>query len=65
MIPTGIFVTKEELETVKTAHKVSGMYLSGGVPMGDPAHEVKLLTDKYNPPEGSGLSTGDGQFYLP
>lgn len=65
MKPTGIFVTKKELDCVQTAQKVSGMFLSGGVPMGDPAYEVHLLTKKYNPPEGSGLNIKDGQFYLP
>ena len=65
MKPTGIFVTKEELETVKVSQSVSGMFLSGGTPMGDPAWEVKLLTDKYKPPEGSGFSLKDGQFYEP
>lgn len=65
MKPTGIFVTKEELETVKTAQSVSGMFLSGGTPMGDPAYEVQKLTEKYQPPEGAGLNIEDGQFYLP
>lgn len=65
MKPTGIFVTKEELDRVKVAQSVSGMFLSGGQPMGDPGREVQMLTEKYRPPEGSGLNTKDGQFYLP
>lgn len=65
MKPTGIFVTKEELEHVRTAQKVSGMFLSGGQPMGDPAYEVQRLTEKYHPPEGSGLDIQTGEFMLP
>lgn len=62
---TGILVTKEELERVRTAQKCSGMFLSGGMPMGDPAYEVHLLTKKYTPPEGSGLNIETGEFMLP
>lgn len=65
MKPTGIKVTPEELEAVRIAQKCSGMFLSGGVPMGDPQWEVKLLTDKYHPPEGSGLNLETGEFCLP
>ena len=59
---TGIKVTPEELDRVLTALKCSGMYLSGGEPMGNPQWEVKLLADKYNPPEGSALNTKTGEF---
>ena len=62
---TGIFVTEEERQSVETALKVSGMFLSGGVPMGDPQYEVHLLTEKYNPPAGSGLNIKTGEFCLP
>ena len=62
---TGIFVTKEELERVQTAQKCSGMYLTGGQPMGDPQYEVQLLTQRYNPPAGSGLNIKTGEFCLP
>jgi hypothetical protein len=65
MKSTGIFVTKDELDQVKTAHSVSGMFLSGGMPMGDPAWEVAQLVKKYNPPEGSGLNIKTGEFVLP
>ena len=61
----GIFVTTEELERVKTLQKVSGMFLSGGRPMGDPEYEVHLLSEKYNPPAGSGLNLETGEFCLP
>ncbi len=62
---TGIVVTQEELERVKTAQSVSGMYLSGGMPMGDPAYVVQLLTNKYQPPKGAGLNIKTGEFMLP
>lgn len=62
---TGIFVTKEELESVITAQKCSGMYLSGGVPLGDPHRIVSDLIKKYNPPPGSGLYLKTGEFCLP
>jgi hypothetical protein len=65
MTHTGIFVTKEELSYVQTAQKVSGMYLSGGEPMGDPQREVYRLTEKYHPPEGAGLNIQTGEFMLP
>jgi hypothetical protein len=62
---TGIIVTAEELERVKTAHKCSGMFLSGGQPMGDPGYEVQKLANKYRPPEGAGLSIQTGEFVIP
>ncbi len=62
---TGIFITKEELEYVEVAYKCSGMFLTGGQPMGDPQYEVLQLTKKYNPPEGSGLNIKTGEFVLP
>jgi hypothetical protein len=62
---TGIFVTKEELEQVKTELSCSGMYLSGGRPLGNPQQRVYELTKKYNPPTGSGLNTKTGEFCLP
>ena len=65
MTGTGIFVTKEELEHVRIAQEASGMFLSGGQPMGDPAYEVYVLMKKYHPPEGSGLNMKTGEFLLP
>lgn len=62
---TGIFVTKEELEHVVQAWQCSGMFLSGGNPLGDPESEVQRLIDKYQPPEGAGLNPGTGEFMLP
>lgn len=62
---TGIFVTEEELEQVKMELKCSGMYLSGGMPMGNPQQRVFELTKKYNPPQGSGLNIKTGEFCLP
>lgn len=62
---TGIFVTKEELDQVQVAQKCSGMFLSGGIPMGDPQRIVLDLTKKYNPPAGSGLNIQTGEFMTP
>ena len=65
MKSTGIKVSTEELEQVKTAHSCSGMFLSDGIPMGNPQQLVADLVRKYNVPDGAGLSTEDGIFYLP
>lgn len=65
MTPTGIKVTAEELKQVRTAHACSGMFLSGGMPMGNPEQIVFNLTQKYNPPAGSGLNIQTGEFCLP
>lgn len=65
MTPTGIKVTEEERQVVEIAQKTSGMFLSGGMPMGDPGYEVKLLCDKYHPPESSGFNLKTGEFMLP
>lgn len=65
MKPTGIKVTKEELDQVVTAHKCSGMWLSNGVPLGNPEQLVADLCNKYKPPEGSGLNIATGEFVLP
>jgi len=62
---TGIFVTEEERHRVAVAQSVSGMFLSGGEPMGNPAWEVHLLTKKYNPPLGAGFNPKTGEFILP
>jgi hypothetical protein len=56
------FVTAEELESVKVAVRCSGMFLSGGMPMGDPAFEVEQLRKKYGLPEGTGLDPSNGEF---
>jgi hypothetical protein len=60
-----VFVTPEELERVKTAQSVSGMFLSGGRPMGDPQEEVDRLRKQYNMPEGTGMDIGNGEFVSP
>ena len=61
----GVFITPTELDQVRTEQKVSGMFLSGGRPMGDPAAAVERLRIKYNMPEGTGLETGKGEFCAP
>ncbi len=65
MTRTGKFVTPEELKHVTVALSVSGMFLSGGTPMGDPAYEVELLRRKYEMPEGYGLDPFNGEFVSP
>lgn len=45
---TGIFITDEEKEAVQVAFDCSGMFLSGGMRMGDPEFEVARLCEKYN-----------------
>ena len=62
---TGIFVTEEELENLNIQIKCSGMFLSGGAPMGNPQKYVYDLTQKYNPPSGAGLNPKTGEFMLP
>ena len=62
---TGIFVTKKELEQVKVAQSCSGMWLSGGLRLGNPEEAVNSLAKKYNPPKGSGLNIKTGEFCLP
>lgn len=59
---SGIFVTEKELDQVKTAQKCSGMFLSGGIPMGNPTERVASLCKKYNVPKGFGLDTETGEF---
>lgn len=61
---TGIFVTESELEGLKVELQTSGMWLSGGMPMGDPQRYVQRLTEKYNPPKGCGLNPKTGEFML-
>lgn len=61
---TGIFITAEEIKRVIVAQSCSGMFLSGGMPMGDPRYEVKKLAEKYHPPEGSGLNIETGEFCI-
>lgn len=65
MTRTGKFVTPEELEQVKTAVSCSGMFLSGGTPMGDPESTVRYLVRKYEMPPDTGLDTGNGEFVTP
>lgn len=62
---TGIFVTEEEAEHVRVQYSVSGMFLSGGRPMGDPGAAVQELVDKYDPPAGAGLNLKTREFETP
>ena len=65
MTRLGVFVTPDELQHVKTAQSVSGMFLSGGTSMGDPAFEFEILRKKYKMPGGTGLDTRNGEFISP
>jgi hypothetical protein len=62
---TGKFITAEELEGLLTELKCSGMFLSGGQPMGDPAREAERLRVKYAMPEGYGIDGKNGEFVSP
>ena len=46
--PIGKFITEEEKENLITELKVSGMFLSGGEPMGHPQEYCRKLCEKYN-----------------
>jgi len=61
----GKFVTEKELESVRIEYRTSGMFLSGGQPMGDPQKAVQDLTKKYDMPEGTGLDLSNGEFVSP
>ena len=65
MKETGIFITEEEREGLETEFKCSGMFLSGGRPMGDPEGRAQTLKEKYNPPEGAGINLKTGEWILP
>ena len=58
----GKFVTKEELDGVRIQQRCSGMFLSGGRPMGDPSFAVRQLTQKYFLPDTVGLDLTNGEF---
>lgn len=62
---TDIFITEEERQELEVEYKCSGMFLSGGMPMGDPGGYAKRLEDKYNPPPGSGINLKTGEWMLP
>lgn len=61
----GVFVTEDERKQVETEHKCSGMYLSGGIPMGDPQGAVERLNRQYSMPSGTGLDLSNGEFVEP
>jgi hypothetical protein len=65
MTHTGIFVTPDELEGVRINQRTSGMFLSGGMPIGDPQAAVARLEKKYNPPANSGLDLSTGEWVTP
>lgn len=59
-----IFATNEEIESIKTELSVSGMFLSGGTPMGNPQKRTHEIALKHGLPEITGyygidLKTGE------
>lgn len=58
----GKFVKPEELKPVQAEHRRSGMWLSDGTPLGDPAAEVHALALKYGLPGDTGLDLQTGEF---
>jgi hypothetical protein len=62
---TGIFITREERVQLEMEYKTSGMYLSGGLRLGNPEEAVARLVDKYKPPKGSGINLRTGEFETP
>ena len=64
MEPTGEFITKEELERLIAEQRCSGMWISGGISMGDPGRYVQTLNEKYKHIDWA-IDTSDGQFYKP
>jgi len=55
MIKTGIFATEDEMESLRTSIQVSGMYLSGGIPMSNPEKDCHRLALKHGLPEITGF----------
>ena len=61
----GKFVTKEELQSVRTERDCSGMYLTGGQPMGDHVAAVRRLIVTYglsSLADTVGLDMENGEF---
>ncbi len=59
------FITAEELSSLRTEYNASGMWLSGGLPMGDPNRKVAELAKKYGLPTNSGIDISTGEFVSP
>jgi len=62
---TGIFITEEERQGLETEFNCSGMFLSGGMRMGNPEQRAQTLKEKYHPPEGAGINLKTGEWILP
>ena len=61
MKKTGVFISEEELDQLKTAQQCSGMCLSGGQPISDPGAMVQRLCEKYKMLDCP-INLKDGQF---
>jgi len=64
MKPSGVFVTIEELESVRLVRQTSGIRLHGHALFGDPEIEVDKLIDKYGLQISAGLDMNTGQFWI-
>ena len=59
----GKFVTKEELDHLRTQQDCSGMFMSGGEPWSDPSATVRMLARKYGfNPNITALDLKNGEF---
>ena len=68
MIRTKVFATKEEIEQLKVSVSVSGMFLPGGQPMGEPQKDAHRLAISHGLPEIKGYygcDLGTGEFVKP
>jgi len=59
-----VFATKEEIEQLKVSVSCSGMFLSGGQPMSEPAKDAHRIALAHGLPEitgfyGCDLQTGE------
>lgn len=60
-----IFVTEEERKQVLTHQQCSGMWLSGGIALGNPGAAVESLRKKYQMPPGTALDPETGELISP
>lgn len=63
--PSGIFVTPEELKSVRAQQSMTGVWDSQGTPLGDPQRVVSRLIETYGVHKDSGLNAKNGEFWIP
>lgn len=64
MTRTGKFITADELEALRVHVSTSGMFLTGGRPMGDPGAFVEDMNKKYGL-TGHAVDPKNGEFVEP